>query len=151
MSNSQRPRRQPGQTVACGWCGKPISVRPTGRLPKWCSASCRHRAWEQRRAFTSDRGPVEVVDRVVRVEVEKPVRVVERVTVEAMPSGRRWVEHMQVLVTQLQAGRVYDRDLLELARVLDVVSQAIQERPGWKRLLRRGARAEPEVSSYRRR
>jgi hypothetical protein len=109
----------------CAWCGNPISVRPTGRLPKWCSASCRHRAWEQRRALTSDRRPLEVVDRVVRVEVEKPVRVVERVTVEAMPNGRGWVEHLHMLVTQLQAGRVYDRDLLEHARVLDVVSQAI--------------------------
>jgi hypothetical protein len=150
MNPRQRSRRTPGQTIACGWCSTQIQVRPTGRLPKWCSATCRHRAWEQRRAVGSDRRPVEVVDRVVTVEVDKPVRLVESVTVETVPRGRGWAEQLEELVTQVQAGRVYDRDLPELARVLEAVSRAIEQRPGWGQLVRRGARAQPQVSSYRR-
>lgn len=45
MTSAKRPRRIPGQTILCGWCGSPIAVRTTGRVPKWCSAVCRHRAW----------------------------------------------------------------------------------------------------------
>lgn len=48
-----------------------------GRVPKWCSASCRHRAWEQRRAAEAGLAAVEVVDRRVEVIVEKE-KVVER-------------------------------------------------------------------------
>jgi len=36
-----------------------------GPVPKWCSATCRHRAWEQTRAARSGRSAVEVVARVV--------------------------------------------------------------------------------------
>jgi hypothetical protein len=32
----------------CGWCGRPFDVGRVGRIPKWCLASCRQRAWEQR-------------------------------------------------------------------------------------------------------
>src|SRR4051812_23676915 len=110
---SRQSRRTPGQTIPCGWCHERIHVAPTGRLPKWCSANCRHRAWEQRRAVDSGRRPVEVVDRTITVEVEKSVPVVERVTVEALPRGRGWAKHLGELVTQIQAGRVYDRDLPE--------------------------------------
>ena len=55
----------------CGWCGGFIDVKATGRIPKWCSATCRQRAWEQRRAAASGRCAVEVVQRVVRVPVER--------------------------------------------------------------------------------
>ena len=40
-------------TLACHWCYAPIEVKPLGRLPRWCSAQCRHLAWEQARAAAS--------------------------------------------------------------------------------------------------
>ena len=137
MTNTKRPRRIPGQTIPCGWCRQPIEVQPTGRLPKWCSANCRHRAWEQRRANASERLPVEVVDRVVEVEVEKVVPRIEKVTVEVMPKGRGWAKHLEELVKQIESGRVYDRDLLELSEALRAAKTALEKRPGWQRLLSR--------------
>ena len=139
MTSAKRPRRIPGQTIPCGWCGTQIEVQPTGRLPKWCSANCRHRAWEQRRATASDRRPVEVVDRTITVEVDRPIRVVERVAVEVLPTGQGWLGYLEELTKQIDAGRVYDRDLLELTRKLDAVFRALERRPAWQRLLRRGA------------
>jgi hypothetical protein len=150
MTNKQRSRRTPGQTLPCGWCHKPIHVARTGRLPKWCSANCRHRAWEQRRAVGSGRRPVEVVDRTITVEVEKPVPVVERVTVETLPRGRGWAKHLGELVNQIQAGRVYDRDLPEVANALDAIWEAIQKRPGWHQALRRRALDRQRQSFYSR-
>src|SRR5665647_1374429 len=49
----KRVARRPGQSIACGWCGSPIVVPGQGRVPKWCSSSCRHRAWELTRAAAS--------------------------------------------------------------------------------------------------
>ncbi len=43
-------KRVPGRRDAattCAWCGGPITARSRGPMPKWCSATCRHRAWEQ--------------------------------------------------------------------------------------------------------
>jgi hypothetical protein len=89
-----------------------------------------------------------VIDRLIAVEVERPVRVVARVTVVTQPKGRGWVKQLEALVTQIEAGRVYDRDLSELAKALDAVSQAIEGRPGWGQFLRRGAQAQRRFSSY---
>ena len=36
--------------ATCGWCDGPIEIKARGRIPKWCSAACRQRAWEQSRA-----------------------------------------------------------------------------------------------------
>ena len=44
-------RRRPGQVLLCGWCACQITLRATGRTPKWCSDTCRHRAWETSRAL----------------------------------------------------------------------------------------------------
>jgi hypothetical protein len=137
MTDMKRLRRIPGQTIPCGWCRRPIEVQPIGRLPKWCSANCRHRAWEQRRANASQRAQIEVVDRVVEVEVEKVVPRIEKVTVEVMPKGRGWAKHLDELVKQIESGRVYDRDLLELAEALSTAKAALEKRPGWDRMLRR--------------
>lgn len=137
MTNTKRPRRIPGQTVPCGWCRRPIEVQLTGRLPKWCSANCRHRAWEQRRANASERAQVEVVDRVVEVEVDRVVRVVEKETVEVMPKGRGWTRHLEELVRQIETGGVYDRDLPGHYEALRTASTALEKRPGLQRLLRR--------------
>ena len=134
MTSAKRPRRIPGQTIPCGWCGDAIEVRDTGRLPKWCSPVCRHRAWEQRRAAASGRVAVEVVDRVV--EVEKPVTVVERVEVSVAPKGGAWPALLLGLAKQIDAGRIYDRDLRHLAEFLNLVLMALHRRSGWQRLMR---------------
>jgi hypothetical protein len=148
MTNRKKSRRIPGQTIPCGWCSQPIEVRPTGRLPKWCSANCRHRAWEQRRANASNRAPVDVVDRVVEVEVDRVVRVVEKETVEVMPRGRGWAKHLEELVSQIESGRVYDRDLPELNDALRTATQTLEKRPGWDRLLRRQALVARHQSTF---
>ena len=126
--------RRPGQTLACGWCGSPILIPPRGRVPKWCSSSCRHRAWELTRAAASGRAAVEVVDRIV--EVDRPVDVVQKVPVNAVPKGSAWPATLVQLVTQVDSGRVYDRDLPALAEALEDVIDALERRPGWRRLPR---------------
>lgn len=55
--------------VTCSWCGAEVDVPTKGRVPKWCGTSCRHRAWEQHRAAESGRSAVEVVERVVTVQL----------------------------------------------------------------------------------
>ncbi len=62
-----RERRAAART--CGWCGGPITPKSRGPIPQWCSATCRHRAWEQTRATTSDRPAVQMVERVVEVRI----------------------------------------------------------------------------------
>src|SRR4051795_5275271 len=88
--------------TACGWCGGPITPGSRGPIPKWCSATCRHRAWEQARAAVSGRSAIQVVER--RVEVSTPVT----------PSRRDWARLLGELAHQLDDGRVYNRDLLDL-------------------------------------
>ena len=125
-----RSPRRPGQTMACGWCGTPILLPARGRIPKWCSSSCRHRAWELTRAAVSGRAAVQVVDRVV--EVDRLVTVVQEVPVTTVPKGAAWPEALAKLATALDTGRVYDRDLPALARALAGVADALDRRPGWR-------------------
>ena len=126
---SRSPRR-PGQTLACGWCGSPILVSARGRIPKWCSSSCRHRAWELTRAAASGRAAVQVVDRAV--EVNRLVTVVQEVPVPTVPKGAEWPAALTQLATALDTGRVYDRDLPALAQALADVADALDRRPGWR-------------------
>lgn len=117
-----RPQEAPPPPRAtartCGWCAGPISVKATGRLPKWCSSSCRQRAWEQARAAASGLSAVRIVER--RVEVPTPVT----------PTRRDWPPLLQELAGQLGDGRIYDRDIPELAVALDAVLQAVSRHPG---------------------
>ena len=100
----------------CAWCGTALAPKPRGRIPKWCSASCRQRAWEQARAAASGRSAVEVVER--RVETPVP-----------MPRTRRdWPRLLGELIHQLDGGRVYDRDLDELSVPLAGVLDAMDRR-----------------------
>jgi hypothetical protein len=108
-----RSPRRPGQTLACGWCGSPILLPARGRTPKWCSSSCRHRAWEATRAAASGRAAVKVVDRVV--EVDRLVTVLQEVPVTTVPTGAAWPAALAQLATALDTGRIYDRDLPALA------------------------------------
>ena len=134
MGRKRAPARLPGQTIRCGWCRAPIAIHVTGRLPKWCSPSCRQRAWHQRRAAASGLVAVEVVDRFI--EVEKEVKVVERVEVTVQPSGAAWPATLAELAKQVDAGRVYDRDLRALAQSLDDVLRALARRSASQRLHR---------------
>jgi hypothetical protein len=103
---------------SCGWCRGPIAVKTTGRLPKWCSPSCRQRAWEQSRAAASGLSAVRVVER--RVEIPTPV----------VPRRRDWPRLLGELARQLGDGRIYDRDLLALAVALNVVHESLGCRSG---------------------
>jgi hypothetical protein len=126
---SRSPRR-PGHALACGWCGSPILLPARGRIPKWCSSSCRHRAWELTRAAASGRAAIQVVDRVV--EVDRLVTVVQEVPVPTVPKGAEWPAALAQLATALDTGRVYDRDLPALAQALADVADALDRRPGWR-------------------
>jgi hypothetical protein len=126
---TRSPRRQ-GQTLACGWCGSLILLPARGRTPKWCSSSCRHRAWELTRAAASGRAAVKVVDRVV--EVDRLVTVLQEVPVTTVAKGAASPAALAQLATALDTGRIYDRDLPALARALADVADALDRRPGWR-------------------
>ena len=113
------PRLRPEQLV-CAWCGEGIAVKARGRTPKWCSDSCRHRAWEQNRAAASGRAAVQVVERVVTVE--KTVRVAQT------PRGEQWAETLMTLVKALDTGRYYDKDLDVLGAAVIELNHAVERR-----------------------
>ena len=99
--------------VTCGWCSTPITVARVGRMPKWCSAACRHRAWEQRRAAVSGLVAIEVVDRPI--EIIREVVMTETVPVVVSPtSAHHWSDLLTTLAERLDQGRIYDRDVSEL-------------------------------------
>jgi hypothetical protein len=113
-------RRSPERRAAatdCAWCGGPITRRSRGPIPKWCSATCRHRAWEQTRAAASGRSAVEVVER--RVKVPVPVT----------PARRDWPGLLEELARQIEDGRVYNRDLLDLSDALNTVLESYRRHP----------------------
>src|SRR5437762_343020 len=41
-----RPAKRP-RTLQCAWCKAKIRVKPRGRLPLFCTRSCRQRAYER--------------------------------------------------------------------------------------------------------
>lgn len=125
IERERRRRERAGQDVAgrpsppaapdrrsaarsCVWCRGAIDVKPLGRIPKWCSATCRQRAWELRRAAASGRAAVEIVERLVAVPT--PTR--------SAPAHGEWVDLLHELAAQLDAGRIYDRELVDLAAAL---------------------------------
>ena len=110
--------RRPGQLLECGWCGLPILVPDRGRTPKWCSQSCRTAAWAARRAAASGDAEVRVVDR--------PIEVVREVRVEVDPrSPEEWQALLKRLTKRVDDGRVYDRDLRQLATSVVALSEAV--------------------------
>lgn len=125
-------RRRPGQLLECGCCGTQIRLARTGRTRKWCSDACRHKAWQARRALAAGAAgtvvDVRVVDRLIEVAV--PVTVVEQVKVTVLPTGPGWAPALLELASQLDSGRLYDRDLLALASALQQVDQALARRSG---------------------
>ena len=108
-----------------------IVVAGRRRLPTYCSSGCRHRAWEQRRAAASGLAAVRVVERPVEVRVE---RTVERVTeVSARPRGSECADQLRDLAWQLDAGRLYDRDLDVVIEALKAVNDAVARRTRHRR------------------
>src|SRR5436305_1929091 len=107
--------------TTCGWCHGAITPRSRGPIPKWCSATCRHRAWEQSRAAASGRSAVHIVERVVIAPATPP---------KAAPQPRQlaWVELLGELATQVERGAIYDRHLPAIAAALDDVLRAVQRR-----------------------
>jgi hypothetical protein len=134
-ANAPETWRRRATAATCGWCGGSVTPGRRGPIPKWCSASCRHRAWEQRRAAASGRSAVEVVERHV------PVRVA------VQPRRKEWPRLLEELARQIDDGRIYDRDLLDLSEELDTVLQSFRRRP----FVRSGAMDEQRRASPRRR
>lgn len=52
----------PERIGSCPRCGGPVRWKGTGRKPRWCSATCRTRAKEARRAARDGERALEVVD-----------------------------------------------------------------------------------------
>lgn len=67
------------------------------------------------------------------VEVDRLVTVVQEVPVATLPHGAAWPVALTQLATELDTGRVYDRDLPALAQALAGVADALDRRPGWRR------------------
>ena len=122
-STSAAPTRR-AAAATCGWCGGAIEVKTTGRIPKWCTAACRQRAWEQSRAAASGRSAVEVVERVVEVRIER----------DRVPRRDEWPALLRELTTQLDAGRIYAREMPELTTALNGLIAAHNRRQGPRRL-----------------
>ena len=123
-------RRRPGQTIECGWCGQPILVPARGRIPSWCSSSCRHRAWEARRAERESFPQVRVGTRLV--EVERPVRQTVEVPVLTEPhTAEEWATLWETFATRLAQGRIYRRDLATVEpavrRVVEVWNRTLHQ------------------------
>lgn len=134
---TSRPRRRAGQRLVCGWCRQEFTPAPRGRAPKWCSHSCRQRAWEQRRAADVGLAAVQVIQQVVEVEQPVEVKAVERVPVPLRPTRHDWPDLLSTLSDQLNRGLNYDRDLPEVAACLAEAFSALERRPGYARRLRR--------------
>src|SRR3954453_15201381 len=89
--------------TSCGWCDGPITPRSRGPIPKWCSATCRKRAWEQKRAGASGRAAVEIVERVVVTPAPPPP--------PRTPRHGEWVDLLHQLAGQIDRGLIHDREL----------------------------------------
>ena len=130
---ARKSPRAPGQVLECGWCGGPVIVQVRGRMPKWCSSTCRTRASERRRAAADGLAAVKVLER--DVERIKTVTVVQhhtrKVEVEAVrwPSATSdWVPAIRDLTRRVETGRVYDRDLEDLAGAVNELVGAMVRR-----------------------
>jgi hypothetical protein len=119
----------------CGWCRGSITPGASGPIPKWCSDTCRKRAWEQKRAAASGRSAVEIVERVVTVPSQQP---------PPPPRQLAWVDLLRVLAQQLDGGAVYDRHLSTIAAAAEGVLRAAQRRSlGARHDMRPGQRERP--------
>ena len=102
--------RRHGQRISCVWCGSSVQVKARGPLPRFCSANCRHRAWEQERAARAGRAAVLVLDQMVT----------------AYPQGTsEWIAHLERLAAEVRRGQL---DGTSLTAALDLVRAAVVSR-----------------------
>lgn len=130
-TRKRRRPRAPGGVVECGWCGQPARIPSRGRVPKWCSSGCRHRAWEQRRAADSGLCAVEVVERTIETVIVQTLVKPERVTVhvEGRPqSASEFATAILDLAHRLDTGRIYDRDIATLDAPVTALLEALLRR-----------------------
>lgn len=123
--------RVPGEVIACGWCATPTPIPARGRPPKWCSPTCRHRAWEQRRAASSGLAAVEIIERAVETVKVETHHVTETIEVPVAVQPHT-VEQLTTVLTdlahRLDTGRLYDRDLSALAPAVTTLIHAMARR-----------------------
>jgi len=122
----RQPTRRPGErptSITCDWCAQPTVVKPRGRVPRWCSETCRHRSWEQDRAAASGRSAIQIVERVALVRAPPA-------PAWPGPTPVDWPETLNALAAQLDRGRIYDRDLVALRTALAAVLAAYERHPG---------------------
>ncbi len=108
-----------------------MAVPARGRVPKWCSSACRHRAWEQARAAASGLAAVDVRDRVV--ETVKIITVVRHHTTEVPYPWRpnsvpEFIDILEDLTRRVDSGRVYDRDVPTLTAAVRATVEALARR-----------------------
>ena len=87
--------------LECVECGAALSYRGTGRRPRYCSQTCRNRAYETRRAARTGAVATRVVERVVEVEARLDVDAVVRWLdghprrLSAVLRGMEWTREQQ--------------------------------------------------------
>lgn len=87
--------------LECVECGAALSYRGTGRRPRYCSQTCRNRAYEARRAARTGAVATRVVERVVEVEARLNVDAVVRWLdghprrLSAVLRGMEWTREQQ--------------------------------------------------------
>jgi hypothetical protein len=85
-SSDDRVRERP-LARECAWCSDPIQLNPRAQHQRYCSRSCRQRAYEVR---TAARRAQDAQDAgTARPEGEPLREVIERVTVRTVRMGRR--------------------------------------------------------------
>lgn len=79
-------------SIECARCGREVAYSGNGRRPKFCSPTCRSRAWELRRAATELKQPDpmpaivrEVVERTVDRDRPVPAPVAPRTVADWVP------------------------------------------------------------------
>lgn len=89
----------------CAGCGGPVRYAGTGRRPRYCSPSCRQRAWALRHAehvlsAGADPRP-QVIRETVERRVEPAARPAPQPAAATPTSGREWERLLHELIGQL--------------------------------------------------
>ena len=122
----------------CGWCGELMVYGGRGRRPKYCSKSCKNRAWEVRsaeRRLERDLAAGAASAEPVREVVSRPPKPEPKPPAPPRPAAPRapvriadWVKLLAVLEEQLggELGPKY-WDHPKLLRSLNAVLSALDE------------------------
>lgn len=89
-------------SIECAHCGRTIAYSGTGRRPRYCSPTCRSRAWELRRA-AARLAHANPMPKVVREVVERTVERDRPVSVPAAPTTiADWLPLLDQLTRQVR-------------------------------------------------